>query len=195
MNTFTLILFALIILSTLSVILMYNLLVVRRNRVQYALSSIDAMLKKRYDLIPNLIKTVRQYMKYEQSLLTELTELRAQAVSGHLHEMEKRDIESKIERLLRNIIAVAENYPELKASSNFLQLQAALNEVEEQLSAARRAFSAAVTEYNNAVNSFPSNIIASLFNFREMKWFEVEEQDRQIEEKVFFSFWLAGYKP
>lgn len=180
MNTFTLILFALIILSTLSVILMYNLLVVRRNRVQYALSSIDAMLKKRYDLIPNLIKTVRQYMKYEQSLLTELTELRAQAVSGHLHEMEKRDIESKIERLLRNIIAVAENYPELKASSNFLQLQAALNEVEEQLSAARRAFSAAVTEYNNAVNSFPSNIIASLFNFREMKWFEVEEQERQI---------------
>lgn len=174
---------------------MYNLLVVRRNRVQYALSSIDAMLKKRYDLIPNLIKTVRQYMKYEQSLLTELTELRAQAVSGHLHEMEKRDIESKIERLLRNIIAVAENYSELKASSNFLQLQAALNEVEEQLSAARRAFSAAVTEYNNAVNSFPSNIIASLFNFREMKWFEVEEQERQIEEKVFFSFWLAGYKP
>jgi len=158
---------------------MYNTLIMRRNRVNYALSSIDALLKKRYDLIPNLVNTVKQYMRYEQSLLNQLTELRTKVISGTLREQERRMIDSEVEKLMRNILAVAENYPELKASSNFLQLQAALNEVEEQLSAARRAFSASITEYNNAVKTFPTNIVATLMNFEELKWYEISEEERK----------------
>lgn len=171
---------ATIFLLLFSIILIYNTLVVRRNKVNNAYSSIDAMLKKRYDLIPNLIKTVKQYMKYEESLLNQLTELRIKAITGNLDEQQRDEINSKIGTVLRDIIVSAENYPELKASTNFLQLQAALNEVEEQLSAARRAFSAAVTEYNNAVHSFPTNIIASLFNFKETKWFEIPIEEKQL---------------
>ncbi len=158
---------------------MYNYLVVKRNRVQYALSSIDALLKKRYDLIPNLVSAVRHYMQYEQSVLNQLTELRTRVVSGKIGQEEKQTIDLQIEKLLKSIIAVAENYPELKASSNFLQLQSALNEVEEQISAARRAFSAGITEYNNAVKTFPTNLMAKLMNYREMRWFEISEKERE----------------
>lgn len=179
METTTIILGVIGLLIFISVILMYNTLVMRRNRVKYALSSIDALLKKRYDLIPNLVNTVKEYMKYEQSLLNQLTELRIKAVSGTPSIHEKKANESEIEKLIRNIIAVAENYPQLKASSNFLQLQAALNEVEEQLSAARRAFSANITEYNNAVKTFPTKIIASLINFEEIRWYEISEEERK----------------
>jgi LemA protein len=118
-------------------------------------------------------------MRYEQSLLNQLTELRTKVISGTLREQERRMIDSEVEKLMRNILAVAENYPELKASSNFLQLQAALNEVEEQLSAARRAFSASITEYNNAVKTFPTNIVATLMNFEELKWYEISEEERK----------------
>ncbi len=179
METTTIILGVISLLIFISMIIMYNTLVIRRNRVNYALSSIDALLKKRYDLIPNLVNTVKEYMKYEQSLLNQLTELRTKAVSGTLSTQEKRAVDSEVEKLMRNIVVVAENYPELKASSNFLQLQAALNEVEEQLSAARRAFSASITEYNNAVKTFPTNIIALLMNFEELKWYEISEEERK----------------
>lgn len=188
METTTITLGVTVLLILISLILMYNTLVVRRNRVNYALSSIDALLKKRYDLIPNLVNTVKQYMKYEQSLLNQLTELRTKAISGTLPAQEKTVIDSQVEKLMRNIVVVAENYPELKASSNFLQLQAALNEVEEQLSAARRAFSANITEYNNAVRTFPTKIIASLMNFEELKWYEISEEERKnIDVKSLFN--------
>lgn len=120
-----------IVIFLLTVIWLYNSL-------NYALSSIDALLKKRYDLIPSLVSTVRQYMQYEKGLLNQLTEPRARAIIGDLSPIEREKLAEETGRLLKNIIAVAENYPDLKASHNFLQLQAALNEVEEQLSAARR---------------------------------------------------------
>ena len=179
MDTTTITLGVIGLLIFISIVLMYNTLIMRRNRVNYALSSIDALLKKRYDLIPNLVNTVKQYMRYEQSLLNQLTELRTKVITGPLQEQERRMIDLEVEKLMRNILAIAENYPELKASSNFLQLQVALNEVEEQLSAARRALSASITEYNNAVKTFPTNIVAKLMNFEELKWYEISEEERK----------------
>jgi LemA protein len=158
----------------------YNVLVATRNAINYALSSIDALLKKRCDLIPNLVETVKQYMKYEMNLIRELTLLRTQAISGNLSLQERSEIDSKISRHMRNIIVSAENYPELKASSNFLQLQAALNEVEEQLSAARRALSAAITDYNNAVRMFPTNIMARILGYKEYEWYAISEESRVL---------------
>jgi LemA protein len=158
----------------------YNVLVATRNAINYALSSIDALLKKRCDLIPNLVETVKQYMKYEMNLIRELTLLRTQAVSGNLSLQERSEIDSKISRHMRNIIVSAENYPELKASSNFLQLQAALNEVEEQLSAARRALSAAITDYNNAVRMFPTNIMARILGYKEYEWYAISEESKVL---------------
>lgn len=127
MKTLDIVLIVTVFLFLLAIVLMYNLLVIRRSRVNYAFSSIDVMLKKRFDLIPNLVKTVRQYMQYEQSLLNQLTELRAKAIMGGLSENERAEVNSKIGRIMRDIIVSAENYPELKASANFLQLQASLN--------------------------------------------------------------------
>lgn len=160
------------------VIWLYNSLVRKKNNINYALSSIDALLKKRYDLIPSLVSTVRQYMQYEKGLLNQLTELRAKALMGDLSPAERERLSEDTGKILKNIIVVAENYPDLKANQNFLQLQAALNEVEEQLSAARRALSAHITEYNNAIRTFPSNIMAAFLGYKEARWFEIPDEER-----------------
>lgn len=170
---------AIVLLPLLFLVLAYNSLVRKRNEINNVLSSIDALLKKRYDLIPNLVATVKQYMEYEKSLLNQLTELRTKAISGSLSLQERERIDREISGLLRNIVVVAENYPDLKASQNFLQLQAALNEVEEQLSAARRALSAVITDYNTTIQSIPSNLIANLFGFKFYEWYQIPEEERE----------------
>jgi LemA protein len=161
------------------VIIGYNRLVGLRNAAEKAFASIDAMAKKRYDLIPNLVATVSKYMEHERGTLTDITEMRAKAVSGNLSDNEKVDLDNKISRAMGGIMVAVENYPDLKANQNFLQLQGSLNEVEEQLSAARRAYNAAVTDYNNACQMFPSNVFAMLFNFKTKRLFEISEQERQ----------------
>lgn len=160
-------------------VVVYNNLIARKNQVNDAFSGIDVMLTKRYDLIPNLVGAVKQYIKYERSVLSELTELRAQATSRQLSNDEKVKINNKISQALGGLMIAVENYPDLKASENFLQLQRALNEIEEQLSASRRAFNAAVTAYNNALEMFPSNIMASFLNYSRKEWFEAVEEKRQ----------------
>ncbi len=161
------------------VMIAYNRLVRLRNEAKKAFATIDAMAKKRYDLIPNLVATVQKYMDHERETLTEITELRAKAISGNLSDNEKIDLNNKINSALGNIMVAVENYPDLKANQNFLQLQGSLNEVEEQLSAARRAYNAAVTDYNNAVQMFPSNVFAMLFGFKPKLLFEISEKERQ----------------
>ena len=151
----------------------YNSLVVKKNQVNNVFATIDALLKKRYDLIPNLIATVKNYMQYEKGVLEEVTALRAKAISGNLSDDEKVDLENKVSKVLGGIMVAVENYPDLKANQNFLQLQAAMNEIEEQISAARRAYNAAVTDYNNAVEMFPTNIFASMMSFKERNLFEI----------------------
>lgn len=168
-----------LIAGVLYIVILYNSLISKKNQVQNVFASIDALLKKRYDLIPNLVATVQKYMQHERGTLTEITELRAKAISGTLSDDEKVDLDNKLTKTLGGIMVAVENYPDLKANQNFLQLQASLNEVEEQISAARRAYNAAVTDYNNAVEMFPTNILASMMNYQRKKVFEIPDAERQ----------------
>lgn len=161
------------------VIAMVNTLIGRKNQVANAFAAIDAMLKKRYDLIPNLIATVEKYMTYESGVLQEITNCRTRAIAGNLSEEERVTLDNQLGKSLRTLFAVAENYPALRASEPFLHLQGSLNEVEEQLSAARRAFNAAVTDYNNGVEMFPLNLVAGAMGYRPKVWFEIPEEERQ----------------
>ena len=158
----------------------YNSLVRKKNDVENAFASIDVMLKKRYDLIPEIVNAVKGYMKYERELLTEITALRARALSDNLENEDRVKVENKIQKGLSELKVAVENYPELKESRNFLHLQGSLNEVEEQLAASRRFFNAAVTLYNNSVEVFPSSIVASMMNFRRRTLFEIPDTERKL---------------
>ncbi len=170
---------AVVVLLSLVVVIIYNTLIGRKNQVENIFASTDALLKKRYDLIPNLVTTVKEYMKHERETLTKVTELRAKAVNSDLSDDDKVSLNNELSGLMGHLKVAVENYPELKANENFLKLQASWNEVEEQISAARRAFNAAVTDYNNAVEMFPSNLIAGMFNFKRKEVFEIPETERQ----------------
>ena len=170
------------------IVILYNSLVRKKNDVENSFASIDAMLKKKYDLIPNLVATVKEYMKHEKTLLTELTELRTKVISGEIAEDDRVELENKIVKNMGGIMVAVENYPDLKANQNFLQLQGSWNEVEEQISASRRAFNAAVTNYNNAVETFPSNIMAGIMSYKRRRLFEIPEIERQnVNAKDMFS--------
>jgi len=160
-------------------ILMANTLVGRKNRVAYAFASIDAMLKMRFDLIPNLVSTVERYMRHEREVLEELTRWRSRAASGTLGSDELVTLDNQVSRSLRTLFAQAENYPQLMASENFQQLQGSLNEVEAQVAASRRAYNAAVTDYNNGCEMFPLNVFARMLGYRTKAWFEIPDSERQ----------------
>ena len=167
-------------------ILMYNSLISRKNMVDNMFASIDALLQQRYDMIPNLVSITKEYMKYEKSILKEIVNLRNRAINSKNFD-EKVDIENRLNKLLSSIIVNVENYPQLKANQNFLQLQEALKDLEDRISAARRAYNQATTDYNNAVEMFPTNLIASMFNFHKKRVFEVTEDIRSnIEIKNMF---------
>jgi LemA protein len=170
------------------VVLMFNTLIGKKNQVINVFGTIDALLKKRYDLLPKLITTVKEYMKHERGVLEKITELRAKAVSGNLSDDQQVDLDNQISKLLGGIMVAVENYPQLKASENFMHLQRTMNEVEEQISAARRAYNAAVTDYNNAVEMFPTNIMAGMMSYKTKKVFEIpEEQRRDIDTEALFN--------
>ncbi|MFH1073519.1 MAG: LemA family protein, partial [Candidatus Firestonebacteria bacterium] len=161
------------------VVFLFNFLIVKKNQVKNAFAAVDALLKKRYDLIPNLVEAVKGYVKHERTLLTELARLRSEALSGQKSGKEKEGIDNKMGNTLKSIMAVSESYPELKASDNFIHLQKTLNEVEEQISAGRRAYNASVNDYNNAVMMFPSNIVAGILGFKEGDYFSITEKGRE----------------
>ncbi len=173
------IIIAILLIVALIGVFTYNSLIAKKNAVDNAFSSIDAMLKKRYDLIPNLVETVKQYMSYEKDTITKVVELRSKVLSGNIASEERVQIENQISGALRNIMVSVENYPDLKASQNFVQLQGAWNEIEEQISAARRAYNAAVLNLNNAVEQFPSSIFAGMMNVSKRTFFEIAEAERQ----------------
>lgn len=158
--------------------LIYNSLVAKRNQVKNALASIDTMLKKRWDLIPNLVSVVKAYMVHERETLTEITALRSQAFSAG-SDNEKLNLNNRLNKALGGIMVAVENYPDLKANQNFLQLQAALNEVEEQLAASRRAYNASINDLNNAVEMFPINIVAGISGFNTGNFLEIDDSDRK----------------
>lgn len=159
-------------------VMIYNGLVGKKNRVEEAESSIDVMLTKRFDLIPNLVASVERYMEHESDTLAELTALRAEAMSGGVSPERKAEIDQEVSGALGQLMISVENYPDLKASENFLQLQRALNEVEEQLSAARRTYNAQVTSLNTSIEAFPSSIVAGMMNLERRPFYEAEEAAR-----------------
>ncbi len=158
---------------------MYNSLIRKRNEVENAFGGMDIQLKKRYDLIPNLVSTVKQYASHEKELLTQVTEMRAKATNSNLSNDEKVALDNKISAGMHKIMVAVENYPDLKANENFMDLQRTLNEVESQISAARRTYNAVVTDFNNSIQVFPNNVIANIMNFTKKEIFEIVETERQ----------------
>lgn len=156
----------------------YNGLVYLKNQVNKSFSSVDVLLKKRWDLIPNLVAVVKHHMEFEQQTLAEVTRLRSQVMSGGINPEQRLTLENQISRTMGNIVALIENYPDLKSDGHVTQLLASLNEIEEQISAARRFYNAAVTEYNNALEMFPSNIVASYMRYRTRELFVTPAEER-----------------
>jgi LemA protein len=169
---------ALIIGGVLAIVLLYgvsvyNRLVKLRNLVQEAWSSIDVMLKKRHDLIPNLVETVKGYATHERETLENVTRARNLAVGADSVEA-KEAAEKNLNQAMINLFAVAEQYPDLKANANFQQLQAELSSIENDIEKSRRYYNGTVRENNTLVESFPSNIIANMYKFEKSKFFELD---------------------
>ena len=156
----------------------YNSLVAFKNRAKEAWSDIDVQLKRRYDLIPNLVETVKGYAAHERELFEKVTQARTQAMgAGSLKE--KGEAENMLSSTLKSLFAVAENYPDLKASTNFLELQRELTDTEDKIQAARRFYNTNVRDLNIKIETFPANIIANLFKFKPMEFFGTEEAARE----------------
>jgi len=171
-------LFFLLILFFLYVFYLYNKLVSLLERSKNAISQIDVQLKRRADLIPNLVDTVKGYMKYERETLEKITSLRASIVSGSINE--RLASYKKLQGMLKTIFAVSENYPELKASSNFLQLQEELVTTENRIAYARQAYNDVVYIYNSTIKMFPNNIIASILNFKELDYLKETGEEVKV---------------
>ncbi len=160
-------------------VLMYNSLINKKNQVENIFASVDTQLKKRYDLIPNLVASVQQYMEHERSILEKVTELRTQAMKPNVSDEEKIALDAQMNSALGSIMVAVENYPDLKANENILQLQNTLHEVEAQVAAARRAYNQAVTNYNNALEMVPTNFMAQWMKYTRKEVFEIPDTERQ----------------
>ena len=173
------------VLLFLFIISLYNKLVTSRQKVKNAWSQIDVQLQRRFDLIPNLVETVKGYMGHEEGVLTKVTELRtswanAKSVS------EKAELDNELSGTLKTIMAVSENYPDLKANQNFSELQEELRSTENKISYSRQFYNDAVTMYNTRLETFPSNLVASVFNFKAETLFEAESAEARKNVKVDF---------
>lgn len=164
-----------IVLILIWIIVIFNKMIKNRKKALQSESGIDVYLQQRFDLIPNLIEVVKEYKNYEKDMLEKITELRSEFKKTKDMETAKQLIQE-----YNSIIAVIENYPDLKASEQFLKLQKNLIKVESQLQAARRIYNNDVTTYNTQISSFPNNIIAKIFKFEEMNLFELEEDNDNI---------------
>ncbi len=156
----------------------YNGLVRRKNQVQEGWSDIDVQLKRRYDLIPNLMETVKGYMQHEDRVLTQVTEARTLAMKAENADT-RAQAENALTGALKSLFAVAENYPDLKASTNFLKLQDELADTENKIQAARRFYNGQVRDFNTAVQVFPTNLIASIMGMKAFAFFEAEADQRE----------------
>lgn len=166
-------------------ILIFNGLVVLRTRTKEAWADIDVQLKRRYDLIPNLVETVKGYATHERELLERVTQARAKAMeAGGVQE--KAQAENMLSSTLKSLFAVAENYPDLKASQNFLELQRELTDTEDKVQAARRFYNANARDLNIKIEVFPSNLVAGALGFKKMEFFELAEAAAREPVKVKF---------
>ena len=157
----------------------YNGLTERNNMVENSFSSIDVILKKRYDLIPDLVAVLEQHMKHETALIRSVTELRSSALGGNLNTDQKVELNNQLSQAIRSIRVSVENYPTVKASGSFHHLERSLNEVEEQLSAARRAYNASVMDMNNSLDRFPTVLLSRILGFSRREMFQASEAERR----------------
>lgn len=180
MQDLTFVILGIIAVLGIFVIIVYNKIVSAKNNIEESFSAIDSVLQNRYDLIPNLIETVKQYTKHESETLARLTELRSSMLSGgNSSDFSRFQNENEIFNGMKSIFAIAENYPELKASANFLELQTQWSEIEDRLQASRRSYNSAVKEIRNLKEQFPTNIIAKMFTFKDYDMFEADEQAKK----------------
>ena len=175
--TVTWVIIAAVVLLIIYVISIFNRLVKFRNTRENAFADIDVQLKQRHDLIPQLVETVKVYMNHENKTIVEVTQARTAALSAR-NIGEKIDAESKLSSALSGLKVSLEAYPDLKASANFIILQEEISDVENKLAAVRRYFNSTTKEYNNAVETFPANIMAGMFGFRREKMFEASDEER-----------------
>ncbi len=180
-----LILFILIGVGLIIFIGIYNSLIVLRNRCDNAWSQVDVQLRRRYDLIPNLVETVKGYAKHEREVFQNVTEARANAINANTVK-DQAQAENMLSGALKTLFAVAENYPELKANQNFLMLQEELAGTEGKIAYARQFYNDTVMKFNQKQQVFPSSIIARMFNFKEREYFEIGEAEAKEPVKVSF---------
>jgi LemA protein len=169
-----------VLLPLVYIILTFNSLVALRNHIRDAWSNIDTELKRRYDLIPNLVAAVKGYAAHEKHVFERVTELRATCLAGQRTPGEQAVNENQLVEALKRLFAVVENYPQLKADKNFLQLQKELVNTEDRIQAARRFFNGNVRDYRNKCETFPSNIIAGIFGFEPQDYFNVHPSVREV---------------
>jgi len=167
-------------------IILFNSLVRLRNAVKNSWAQIDVQLKRRHDLIPNLVETAKGYMRHERETLEAVTKARQQAVNISDSVAEQARKENMLTQTLRSLFAVSENYPDLKANQNFLALQEELTSTENKISFARQFYNDSVMTFNNKIQMFPSNIIAGMFGFKESEFFEVEDEAERAVPQVKF---------
>ena len=179
------IILAIVVVIAIALIAIYNKLVTLRQRVQNAWSQIDVQLQRRFDLIPNLVETVKGYMTHEKDTLTKVTELRASWSDAKTVE-DKAKLEGELSNTLKTIMAVAENYPNLKADQSFNNLQTELSDTENKISYSRQFYNDTVTIYNTKLETFPSNLVASMFGFKASTLFNVESEEAKKAVKVQF---------
>jgi LemA protein len=173
------------LLPILFVILTYNTLVALRNHIRDAWSNIDTELKRRYDLIPNLVATVKGYAAHEREVFERVTQLRAQCMASQGSPNQQATDENQLVAALQKLLAVVENYPQLKADHNFLELQKELVNTEDRIQAARRFFNGNVRDYRNKCQTFPSSIIAGMFGFESQDYFSVPPSVREVPDADF----------
>jgi LemA protein len=182
-----LIFIAIVAVVIIAFIVMYNGLVNAKNSVMNAWSQIDVQLKRRHDLIPNLVETVKGYMRHERETLEAVTKARQQAIDlSNAGVADRAKIENFLSRTLRSLVAVSENYPDLKANENFLSLQDEITTTENRVSFSRQTYNDEVLNLNNKTEMFPTNIIAGMFNFEQAEFFEIEDITEKEVPKVQF---------
>ena len=172
------IIIGIIVLIALYVLTTYNSLVKIKNRVSEAFSTMDVYLKKRWDLIPNLVETVKGYAKHEESVLEEVTKLRTASYDS-MSDKEKVEVNQKLSQNISKLIAIGEAYPELKANENFNNLSNQLSKIEEDIANSRKYYNANVRTMNDKVQMFPSNIVANILGFKTQEMFEIDETQRE----------------
>jgi LemA protein len=160
----------------LGAIVIYNGLIRSKNRVDEAWSDIEVQLKRRYDLIPNLVETVKGYAKQESGVLENVTRMRGLAMNAGGNMQERQKDENLLSGALKSLFAVSENYPDLKSNTNFLQMQRDVTDTEDKIQAARRFYNGTVRDFNTKVEVFPTNLFASMFNFSKRQFFDIDEK-------------------